>query len=378
MTATRLMCVLALALASAAPAAAQDDPAVPGAGGAPPHPLHELQAKAMLDEQDRQQLTAWLTDQLRALVAAGSPTATAPAAAPGGSPAAALRAAYAGTPGFRETYARVLNDLVRDSFGRAELVPATQLLALLGGLNDMAVHPTLIAALQDERVAVRTAAASGLARMREAIARAGSGAVTSTVDALSAAGQKETSPVALKTIYRALDFQSGADAQNSTRALLNLLDGRAQAYRDGQPAGWGAELEPLRLTERLQRGLSDADRQRLVAAAGNILFAAATRYTERLIEITDKDAEVDVQLRNTTELLVQASEALLLELTKPGAEAPKVTEAMRDLNRVAMLEELKKWEQILTERSGGQIFDVEQRRQKWSEEPSAPPVAERP
>lgn len=344
------LCVLGL-LAVPLPLLGQD--------AAPKSGLEDLQAKGALSDEEQTRLTEWMTAHIRD-IATGSAAAK--------QAAAELRKTYTGDNGFRQAYARAANELIRQSYGRAKLAPATQLIALLGSFNDMVAHPTLLEALKDERVGVRTAAAVGLVHMRGAIVQAGSNSVSATLTALVAAGKQETSAVALESMYRAMDYQSSTpagDPQAVTRALLELLDGRAKAYAEGKPPAWGAETAAISLADRLRGSLNDADKKRLTDDLGKILIAAGTRYTEQLITVKDDSASrVDIELRDTTEQLVMASEGLLAKLLTWSADKT-VVDHMRKLEKTDMKLKLKEWAKLLTGATG-ETYDVDERAGKWN------------
>ncbi len=335
-TLNRLAVLVALAGALVANAPAQD-----GESG-----LQALQSKTVLSEDELGQLRSWIEQRVAAV---------ADSSAQAGSE---LRSAYAGSQGFREAYAKLAVEIIRPVYGRAslKLIAATQLVAVLGALDDMQVHATLIEALGDKRVAVRTAAAAGLGRLRTAIARSGAAAVTSTLNALQTAGVAETSTVALKTIYRAMDFQAiptPADAGGNARTLLSLLRARQGKYASARSAtpAWAAEIDGLRLAGVLLRGMNDTDRTQLAEATGQILLTAVMRYADELYEVEDGSSALDVAIRNDTEVLIQQCEAVLVQVLKPGT-APDVTAQMRELEPVNMKLEMKKWAGLLQAKTG--------------------------
>ena len=323
--------------------------------------LEDLQSKSVLSDEERGRLKEWITSHVAAIAnASGGALA----------PAAELRAAYTGTEAYKKAFARTTIELIAQSYGRAGLVPATQLIAIAGVFGDMAAHPVLLEALKDKRVGVRTAAAASLSHMRSIIAQAGGTGVSTTLAALAAAGKQETSTVALKSIYRAMDYQSvspPAPPQANARALLELLDARAGQYAAGKAPAWGAETVAFPLMQRMAGSLGNAEKTRLIEDVGRVLVAAATRYTEKLMDIDDDSASpVDIQLRNITEQLVIDAQALVVGLTKPGSNAPDVVAKMRKLDKTQMKLQLKAWAKVLAAKTG-KTFDVDARAGKWTE-----------
>jgi hypothetical protein len=352
MSLRRTLFVLGL-LTLSTPLAAQDAATTLG--------LEDLQSKGALSEDELSRVTEWVTTRIRDVATSSSAAKRA---------VTELRLAHhGGDEGFRRAFARTANDLIRQSYARAQLLAATQMIALLGSFDDMAAHPTLLEALGDERVGVRTAAAVGLARMRGAIVQAGGNVVAATLAALVDAGKNEASAVALKSMYRAMDFQSSSpsgDPQAVARALLELLDGRAKLYAAGKPSAWGAETAAIDIAGRLRGSLSNGDKTRLTGDLGQILIAAGTRYTERLMTISnDSSSRVDIELRDTTEQLVYAAEGLLANLLTWTGDTT-VADHMRKLEKTEMKLKLKEWGKLLNAATG-ETFDVDGRAGAWTE-----------
>lgn len=323
--------------------------------------LEELQAKSVLSDAELAKLKEWITARVAAIANSSNGTAE---------PAAELRAAYKGTPAYKKAFVQAAIELISQSYGRASLVSAAQLVALAGSLGDMAAHPVLLEALKDKRVGVRAAAAASLSHLRPIIAQAGGTYVNTTLAALVAAGKAESSAVALRSIYRAMDYQSVSPAippQVNAQAYLSLLDTRAKQFAQGKAPAWGAETVAFPLIRQMATSLSDAEKTRLIEDVGRVLMAAATRYTEKLIDIDDDTASpVDIQLRNTTEQLVIDAQALLNDLAKPGSNGPDVVSRMRKLDKTQMKLQLKAWAKVLAAKTG-KTFDVDARAGMWAE-----------
>lgn len=335
------------ALLTAAPSSAQDTEANPQSV------VQKLQAKDALTDEERAALRAWIAERAEAIVtAAGRGSAK---------PVAELRGAYDGTPAFKQAYIESYVEVVSGLYKRADLAPASQLIALLTVLNDPAAHDLLLEALKDKRVAIRTSAAVGLRTLRAALAQLGSDAVTRTITALHDAGRSESSAVALKAIYQALDYASlpsAPDSNANAAAVLDLLVARAQQYdADRTKASWGADTPGLKLAGQLRGSLNEADRNRLINATARIARAAVLRYANELYAIEDADGvEQDIRVRDSTEYLIAAAEKLLGSLLSPDPQ-PDVSAKMRSERDKPILLKLewKKWADLVEKATGADV-----------------------
>lgn len=324
-----------------------------GPGDQPnPDPLDALRAKTVFTDEDRQALRAWIMQRVEALVS-GS----------GGEAVVQLRGATArGSPAFREAFAQAATELSRPLISRAPLAPAAQLVTLLVGLEDMSTLEVLLESLADERAAVRTAAAVGLARLRKKIAAAGPGPFTRCIEALRDAGRRETAPEALKAIYRAMDYGAAGtvpDAQLAAAALLELVLARSEKYASGQPPAEGADLPGIRLAWTMRARFSEEQRQRYILALARMLRQMVLRYASELHKVQDNVAgSVAIAARNDAELLIAEAEAQLTELIKPSP-APNIRERMKGKDGAFNAKlELNKWADIL-QPIAGQSFRAE-------------------
>jgi len=329
-------------LGATLPAAAQG---LPGQQDA----LTPLQDKSALTDEDRAALRAWIEERVQ-LIVAGDPAGA-------GTAVKDLRKRFKGTDSFKEAYATVSVEVIGSAYKQAKRDSAARLIAVLNTLNEVSSCKVLTEALGDQRVPVRTAAAIGLRRLRTELAR-GDDFFSQSLVALREAGKRETSPVALQLIYRAMDYtELGAnppDPKANALALLELLEARSEQYGTQTVKAEGADRLGLELAGKLAGELDEQGRQRLISASAKMFHYGVMRYTSELHKIRDKiSSPVQIALRNRMESFIAAAEELLVKLTNPGEfrtvtaemqekpEGPKVTDM-----KIAM----KKWADLLQQR----------------------------
>lgn len=328
----------ALFIAVAATAAAQNE-----------DPLANLRVLNDLNPEQRAQVRQFVEQRVTDLV--GGDTTAARTATQ------ALRDAYTGTDAFRQAYAEAAVELLGNAAGKAELVPATRMLTVLGSLRTPAARAQLLQALQDERVGVRAAGAIGLRGLHAAIVQAGGDTYSNVLSALRDAGRKEKSREALRAIYAALDFTdvSGAPPQPMAGALLDLLEARSAAYKDRQEVkALGADDAGLALARSLGSVFNEEGRKRLATCTAYMLRYALEQYTSPQMDMTAvrDDAGTDtVSTRNALERLVVVGEPLLTSLLSVE-RPPTVLESMRKLDKAAMKLQWQEWNKILNDKLG--------------------------
>jgi hypothetical protein len=329
----------------------------------PPTPrdvLTDLRAKPSLTEEDRGTIRAWIEERLVAVAEASESTERA---------TAELRQAPSEAgPAFREAYAGILTDAVRQRFRTAPAGGAARMIALLSALNEPQTHPVLLEAIRDERSGVRAAAAVGLRNLRAKLSGLGGAYVSDTFAALREAGRRESSAPVLRTIYQALDYPETVpnppDPRANVGALLDVLEARAELYASGSLTAEGAETTGLRAVMDFRKLLTEDDRKRLLTCLGRMLRYAVARYAnDRLYLVRDRvGSPAAIELRNNTELLIEECEALLAELLAP-AKAPSIAATLRniksDSDRVNMKLEMNKWAELV-ERAVGQRFYMDE------------------
>lgn len=336
----RLALATVIALAVALPAMAQDQPGQEDA-------IEQLQGKSVLTDEDQAALRAWVAQRVQT-IATGEDAAQA---------VKEWRESWKGTDSFKETFAAASIEAIGAAYKQAKRDSAARLIALLNTLNEVSAHPLLIEALGDERVPVRTAAVIGLRNLQAKLAGAGGTAFADCTAALSEAGKRETSPVTLQLIYRAIDYtalSSPPDPKVSAAALLELLAARGEQYGARGVKAEGADRPGLELAAKLAGQLDEQGRQRLVVASAKMLHHAVTRYTSELHKIDDKTSSpLRIALRNRIELFIAAAEALLTQSTNPD-QPPTVAKAMQEKEQaektVSMKIEMNKWGDLLQER----------------------------
>lgn len=343
-------------VAAACGVAAAQDPAAQ-------NPLTALQSKSSLSEDDRTAVRNYLQEQIGQIV--------------GGDPLAAteaverIREVSTGSEGYREALAAIAVQLIGPAYKQAELLPATQLITVLDLLNAPATAETLLEALRDERVAVRTAAAVGLRDLRKKLALQGAPVVSRVIDALREVGVAEASPAVLGVIYHAMNYVGAVpnppNPEGNAEQVLRLLDTRAQAYAGGSPAAEGAEYEGLLVISGMLKQLDENEKRELAKSIATMLKYAVMRYTSGdapLSEVdTRTDSRVQVRLRDQMELLIMKAEDLLKQLLNVQT-APSITAEMkkgRGQRIVTMKIEMNKWAQRLKDAGISGNFSVDER-----------------
>lgn len=306
------------------------------------NPLEPLRSKAALADEDRNALRNWVTQRVTAL-----------AGDDGSAAAAEMRTEFAGTPAFKEAFASISIELVRGKLKAATPPAAARMLAVIAAMGDApadAAATLYIEALQDERPAVRAAAAAGLRNLRPRLVLAGAGAVTSAVHALRDAGKKETSASTLRLIYQALNYPDAApnppELKAIATAVLDLLEARAAQHDSGDAKAPGADVVGLRVAAKLRPQMSEDEQKRYTGVLARVLRAGVLRYTTgepRLVDVQDASASPLVtDERDRTEILIEEAEKQLTEIV--GAKnAANVADRMRKRRAGEMRVELNKW-----------------------------------
>ncbi|MBU0637784.1 MAG: hypothetical protein KKB50_02890 [Planctomycetes bacterium] len=315
------------------------------AQGEPADALAQLQAKEVLNDEERTILRAWISQRVTGMASDDLAQAL--------QSLSEVRSGFNGAAGFKTAYAAAYIEAVRPAFKQAKLIPAARLLAALNTFNEVAAAPVLVEALQDSRAAVRTTAAVGLRDLRVKLVVAGGNTVSETLNALRDAAKSETSPVALKAIYQAMNFNelpNPPEPKLLAAALLDVLETRAGQYAAGQVRAEGADPIGLTVVATLRDALNEAERKRLTVAVAQMLKYAVVRYTtgaDALYRVEDKYSTKYVrQLRDATEGLIEEAENLLSALLSLQ-EAPSITAKMKDYKPIDMKIEMNKWAEEL-------------------------------
>lgn len=335
---------IALALTSFA-----QDPPQPPAG----NELRAVQEKTALTDDDRQVIRRAIDHRLADVVAGTA-----------GQAISQLRDDAKGSNAFREAYAGAIVDAVGQAYKTAKLVPATQLIALLGSMNEAVTQRVLIEALTDKRPAVRTAAAVGLRNLHAKLAQLGGAYFTDTLNALKDAGKAETSTVALKAIYLAMNFAEGGaaspDPKANVAAVLEVLDERAgKQYAAGVIKAEGADTAGIEAVIALKSGLSDAERDRFLIAVGRIMSRSVTIYANELAGAKGSLTGAVIDRRNAYEQLIEECERILADQIKPKT-VPALAKAMQSSEGSSkstdMKNQMKEWAKILEEKFNQKFF----------------------
>ena len=269
-----------------------------------------LQGKGVLADEDNTALRAWIQQRVGA-VAAENAVGTSTAIKE-------LRESYQGTPAFQDSYATLCTEIIGGAYKQAPRSAATRLIAVLNTLLDARTSSVLIAALADERVPVRAAAAIGLRKLHAKLVAAGGTAYADSIRALRDAGKRESSVVVLKLLYAAMDFSGSPDAKADTAALLDLLESRSEQYASRTVKGAAGDSPGLVLAEKLSTQLDELGQRRLAIATAKMLHYAVIRYATEFNKTDDKTSSpLQIALRNRFELFIETAETLLAKLTAP-------------------------------------------------------------
>lgn len=359
----------ALAAAAAAqntPPATPPPPAAPQAGGG----ITALEAKTALSDEDKTQLKNWIVERVDKIVNQSRDDHASMAAA--ASAAVDLRKERPqASQGFRDAYAAQLIEVISPVYKGAKMVASAQLVTILAGLRDMTAEKVLLEALGHEQPAVRAAAASGLRGLRAKLAAAGAPALNEATAALRDAGKKESSTVALKTMYEAMNIREAVpanppDPKRTAADILDLIDARSEQYASKKVKAEGAEVLGLAVMNGYVANLSDAEKDRLVIAVSRMLVYTVQRYINELSDVHDKtSAPLLVEARNNAELLIESCERMLKDLVKPQAPAPDLVKILREgekeegERRAKLRAEMGKWSQILAAKTN-QKFELDE------------------
>ncbi len=335
--------VMVFTMGAVLPSVAQEAPGQPD-------PIEQLQGQSVLSDEDQATLRAWIDERVRFLV--------------GDDPIEAVRAAkalrdnYKGADSFKRAYATTCTTVIGGAYKQAKRDSAARLIAVLNTLNEGSSYKLLIEVLGDTRVPVRAAAAIGLRRLQAKLAAAGGEAFSETIAALREAGQRETSPVALQLIYRAMDYTevrpNRPDPKANALALLGLLEARGEQYGTRNVKAEAADRLGLELAGQLAGQFDEPERRRLTVAGAKMLRYAVTRYASDLHKVDDKTSSpVQIALRDRMELFIATTEDLLSKLTSPP-EPPSLTELMQVRPEgdkvIDMKNKYRMWADLLQER----------------------------
>ena len=306
-------------------------------------PIDPLKRKATLTVEEGGQIKVWLDERLRLVAAEDAVSAT--------QALKAIReAASGGSAAFNDALAAGLVELSRPMLARAEAGPSVRLVAALTLADSAAAASVLVAALKDERPAVRAAAAAGLRRLQPRIAAAGAATFGDVVSGLATAAKNETSAPALAALYTALDF-NGVSANVNQRevanALLGVLEARQPAYEDDSVAAPTADVVAVRLLGSAQ--LDPGASTRFGVVLGKMLRYAIQAYTTSLVEgepalinVSDDADKTLVDRRNGIEQLVFEIEKQLNTLV--GASPDRnLAEKMRRANDTDIKIAMQAW-----------------------------------
>lgn len=349
MTTARLLIVLTALLAcNVQPVRAQDAP----------DPLAPLRARTEISDEDRAQIRTFISQQITEII--GTDQALARVATE------ALSGGYDGSDAYKRAYAAACTDLIGSAFKKAELVPASLLLSVLGGFQVADSRTVFIDALRDDRVGVRAAAAFALRRLQPPVAQAGGDAYAQVINALKTAGLREKSRDTLRGIYSALDFTKvpgRPDAKVAVTALLELLDARVKPYAAREEiTAVGADDRGLTVARDLLPAMSGDERRRLTVITATMMRFALEEYMspqKKLMELPEDASGEMLLYRNSMERLVLVGEELLTALLSP-AQRPQVVEQMRRQDKPAMRLQWEQWNALLKAASDQDFTLLEQ------------------
>jgi hypothetical protein len=336
----RTLCGLSILLAGAALAlAARQLPqqAEPDDG------LDALRTKDPLNEEDRGALRTWIGERIAATVGEDATSAQ--------QAVVQLRHANHGGRRFVDAYAGVAIESIGSAYKKADLVPATRLLIVMGELNDSRALDPLLKALKDERTAIRAAAAVGLRKLQPRLVT-DPDAMRSMLAALREAGEKESSPRTLDLIYRAMnlaDAPTPTDRHASSAAIADLLDERLKQVSGGRMQAEGGDLAALQALDPQRGNLDENTRRQYIGELGRLLHYCVCRYIrdDPLSRVRDRTSSPElVELRNNVEVTIREAEKQLTALV--GApEGANVTQNMEKAKITEMAIAMNKWSEKL-------------------------------
>lgn len=275
-----------------------------------------------------------------------------------------LRDESKGSNAYREAYAAAVIDSVNNGYKTAKNGTAAQLIAVLSVLNEAPAQKVLVEALADKRPPVRATAAVGLRNLHAKLAQLGGAYFTDTLSALKEAAKAETSTVALKAMFQALNFSEGGanspDVKANAAAILEVIDDRAtKQYATGKVKAEGADTVGLQALSALKAGLSDAERDRLTQAVARIISYAVTVYANELSGAKESLSSASAERRNAFELLIEECERQLADQLKPKT-TPSVSKAMQtsegSKKSTDMKTAMKEWARLLKEKYNQEFF----------------------
>lgn len=312
-------------------------------------PLAPLRAKDTLTEEDRKALRTWMSERVNAITS-GDVLA-------GQTAVNQVRQVVEAesTTGFSEAFETVAITAVRGSYRNAELRQAAQLVGLLNLVNATDASAVFVEALQDQRAAVRAAAAAGIRNIRAKLAQAGGDYITRSVNALREAGTRETSTETLRLIYLALDFSDLPAASAAKEGFLAVMDARARQYANPESVrGAFADSTAMKVGERYLPRMSDGERQRFARAAARMLRYGVQRYTgaDGLGKLSPdvQSSRLRTQRKSIERLITHAEDALVKAMAPQ--DPPAVREQMQQAQLVNMRIGMNEWAKIVREPLG--------------------------
>jgi len=263
-SATALSVVLALALI-VVPAAAQQSE------------LAQLKAASNLSPDDVNVIQQWVHQHLQKLLAAEDLATVTRAAKP-------FADAYTGaTPAFQTGFAQQCTTAFIAPINDPQILPAAALMmtkTLVDQSQTIAIS-ALAHALSSPHVAARFWAAKGLTKMRREIS-AGTQA-NQIIDAVQQAAGKETSPVALRQMYAALNLREVSSNMTliarAGQALVAILRSQLQRHTAPTVAPGLAETTGLRILASLIADVDEPTRRRAVEITAQLLHHATAQAT---------------------------------------------------------------------------------------------------
>jgi hypothetical protein len=336
-----ILCGLSALLACATLALAAQQSLQQSSG--PDDGLDALRDKDPLGDEDRAALRAWIGERIAAVVgedAAGAQRGV-----------AQLRQAAHGGRDFLDAYVAVAVDSLGSAYKKAEPVPATRLLIVLGELNDARTLDTLLKALKDERTAIRAAAAVGLRKLQPKLGTDPEG-LRRMLAALRKAGEKERSARTLDLIYRAMnlaDLPALSDRRAGSAAIAGLLDERLKHISGGRMPAEGGDLAAMQALDPQHGNMDEDTRRQYINELGRLLHYCVCRYVrdEPLSRVRDRNSSPElVELRNNVEVTIREAESQLKTLV--GApEGVNLTHDMEKAKTTEMAIDMNKWSEKL-------------------------------
>lgn len=299
--------------------------------------LAQLKAASSLSPDDVNVIQQWVQQHLQTLLAAENLAAVIRATRP-------FTDAYTGaTPTFQTGFAEQCTTAFIAPINNPQVLPTAALMMtkILVNQSQPIAISALAQALSSPHVAARFWAAKGLTKLRRELS-AGTQA-NQIIGALEQAAGKETSPVALRQMYAALNLREVSSnmslAARAGQALVVVLRSQLQRHAGPTIAPGLAEASGLRILGTVTAELDGPTQRQAVEAAAQLLHHATAQATTTSKEPTP-------HAKRQASLVVEQAELFLRQVLRNAghtAPAPDVLAKLKAGKNDDAQIELQKW-----------------------------------